>query len=1072
MGLLEVKKLAASLGGLIHGHDFQEASGTVLADFSASALDSTLATRGALGAAALLPGSARALASNGAAGSGSAATRAATGTALQTMTEFTIVELVSQSAWAASRGIIERSGVWGIRTVSNGQLLGTLTLGGVAQASIQTIAKTPVGVPTMVAYRFKEPFCEFWINGAPDIKSNPMTGSLSVVSTSVVTFGIQSGSTFQGSNQLHLIFNRALSGGELRELAATADITVDREGGVFFDFPQDAEPAVAATSMVGYEDVTGGKMREGESHRRTPNTALKYVPPGFPRYTGYTTVHVGGAVTWPTTSMDPNTDYLVIEDSPMTVPLQLIGGRNVVRIGGESAIPRNEPTGTLSAGIAAAADSTVTTAVTLTGPGIADVAVGQPYVIDPRNATLSETVTVTAVTSPTSFTVRRNYNANGLQGDNGGGPGGPAHSSGATIQRAKITGDGYGIFAKDWTGTLHIEGIEFTGAGVEQCIVIHNENVGAVAQVQNCLGSAHNLDWRNFHDAHPDGWQLSLGPATLLVDKVTLTTESNGLQWQPYNDAYSGTPWTGPPTWRLSRVNIKGTATARHLFFSQMWSARTGSPLLEPTPDHKFEQVYLQPPAARAGNTIYWDTAEGFMVGVPAMVENEPPGGDFVLTRSGGAYTSPGYARSRRRTSTMRAIELLGRPVIDASASPEDYADRSLAFGLETIMQVASRANSTKPAYHNGSKWVTSVDAPGNMAGLGAAAAVMARYLAGGPRGARGVAALDPLILVARKDLAYLQTISDLPTGGGINNTEFAVVPYGTITLALEGLVPRAEWEQYRDNYLTLAEHFHSGGFSPGGYSAGAEFGYYVNGNREYAEYGVYTLAAKFDPATWNSRVDAQWDYMHNPPLGTGGSPGGPVPFGWVETTVPTLPDGRDGAGYLRESHGAVILGNPPERAFWNIGSTVEKDATRETVNVGGLSKEYVGLSLNASTRSLLIAMGTGMSSTWIDRLIRSTNMMLNKLMEFTNTTSWVVDATYGSRHTANFTLTVGYHEILAFLGVRDGSDQATWSTRWAAYEAAKRGSQFRTPDGSSLYRDANYEIGSLLMSMPDYPWS
>lgn len=685
MGLAEVKTLALSLGGLIHGHDFQEASGTVLDDFSTSALDSTLGTRGALGAAPLLPDATSALQSNGAAGSGAAATRAATGTVLQTLTEFTIVMLVSQSAWAASRGIIERSNVWGVRTVSNGQLLGTLTLGGVAQTNIQTFGKTPLSTPTLVAYSFKSPFSQFWLNGAPDVKSNPMTGALSIVSTVAVTFGIQSGSTFQGSTQLSLIFNRELSGGEHRELAATADVSLDRLGGVFFDFPQDDEPVIASTPQVAYDHVAGGKMRAGEAYHLPAGTA-------------------------------------------------------------------------------------------------------------------------------------------------------------------------------------------------------------------------------------------------------------------------------------------------------------------------------------------------------------------------------------RRRMPTMRRLEALGRPVLDGSSTQDDWAARALGHGLERLMALAFRPNTTRATYRSASAWVGATgDQPGNFAGLGAMAAIMARYVTGGPRGLRGYASPDPLIQLARSDLAYLYGLSSLPTNYHMGSGDFSLCQFGQLVLALDGLIPRAEWEGYRDDYLAFIEYFAS--------TEGEET-YYVNGNREMAEHLMYVLGNLWDPVAWpDSRLDDHWDFVTAPLITANGAGG--LQMGFREIVAPVASNGSDGRGYLAENHG----GNAG-KGLWNWGGTVgpggSSDVLYETVDVDGLSKEYVNLATQFSTIAWLISRAHGLAGE--ARLERITNMMRNQVRVDTNTSTWVVDAAYGSRHVDDFTWNSSVDRALAFTGSRVDLSAAEMASQWTAFEA-KRRTDYRTPD-QGLYRDAPYEVGQVLQAHDDYPWS
>src|SRR5215213_5162221 len=99
----------------------------------------------------------------------------------------------------------------------------------------------------------------------------------------------------------------------------------------------------------------------------TAPTSLPWTPPGYPAYTGYTNLSISDANKSTLTSLAANTDYKITLTAPITTTLQIIGGRNVVLIGGDISNIRTQNTGTLGASMASAVDSTVTSTMTLAG---------------------------------------------------------------------------------------------------------------------------------------------------------------------------------------------------------------------------------------------------------------------------------------------------------------------------------------------------------------------------------------------------------------------------------------------------------------------------------------------------------------------------------------------------------------------------------------------------------------------------------------------------------------------------------------------------------------------------------
>jgi hypothetical protein len=122
----------------------------------------------------------------------------------------------------------------------------------------------------------------------------------------------------------------------------------------------------------------------------------------------------------------------------------------------------------------------------------------------------------------------------------------------------------YGVFAKNQTGTLHLEGLLLHGPGLAVGIAL-DQGAGATVQVQNTrVEVTHPLT-----DAvHPDVMQTWRGPYILRIDRLTGITTSGGLKFQPheYDVQRLG-------TWDLQNINLSG---GQYILWKNDWSLQTG----------------------------------------------------------------------------------------------------------------------------------------------------------------------------------------------------------------------------------------------------------------------------------------------------------------------------------------------------------------------------------------------------------------------------------------------------------------------------------------------------------------
>ena len=118
----------------------------------------------------------------------------------------------------------------------------------------------------------------------------------------------------------------------------------------------------------------------------------------------------------------------------------------------------------------------------------------------------------------------------------------------------------YGLYLKDQTGTVHLEGLSIHGRGIGQAVVLSEPN-GATVQLQHSrLETLHPVGY-----VHTDGIQSWSGPLRLRLFDVTIVTAGVGLQTQPHQ--------FGPQTidtWEYRRLNIRQTTAAAYALWKEL----------------------------------------------------------------------------------------------------------------------------------------------------------------------------------------------------------------------------------------------------------------------------------------------------------------------------------------------------------------------------------------------------------------------------------------------------------------------------------------------------------------------
>lgn len=181
-----------------------------------------------------------------------------------------------------------------------------------------------------------------------------------------------------------------------------------------------------------------------------------------------------------------------------------------------------------------------------------------------------------------------------------------------------------GLLLKDQTGTVHVEGLLIRGRDLSEGIQL-DQRRGATVQLQNIrVEGVHAIDQKRFSDNHPDVLQTYAGPAELRVDRLTGSTDYQGLFLNPreFSDRL-------PRRFDLRHVQIGGGPTSQYL----LWQAEK-FPL-------KVADVWVRPARGRPTAQVLWPSPREWR----GVKRGLPPDGDFVARDvPGTGYASPGYS--------------------------------------------------------------------------------------------------------------------------------------------------------------------------------------------------------------------------------------------------------------------------------------------------------------------------------------------------------------------------------------------------------------------------------------------
>ena len=184
-----------------------------------------------------------------------------------------------------------------------------------------------------------------------------------------------------------------------------------------------------------------------------------------------------------------------------------------------------------------------------------------------------------------------------------------------------------GLYLRDQSGTVHVEGLRITGAGLGEGINL-DQRQGAVVQLQNVrVDTVHG----SAAGHHADVIQTWAGPRQLRVDGLTGHTQYQGLFLLPQQ--FGTQPQ--PELMDLRRVDLHGEPSSTYLMWrdSLEWPMTLRDVWLSPRTPGLSPDLFLWPKGTGPGTQAWSSVAVG-----------APPGGEFVPPGAAGVgYVSPGY---------------------------------------------------------------------------------------------------------------------------------------------------------------------------------------------------------------------------------------------------------------------------------------------------------------------------------------------------------------------------------------------------------------------------------------------
>jgi hypothetical protein len=209
--------------------------------------------------------------------------------------------------------------------------------------------------------------------------------------------------------------------------------------------------------------------------------------------------------------------------------------------------------------------------------------------------------------------------------------------------------DNRGLYLKDQTGTVHVEGLLIDNSGGALSEGININAPKATIQLQNVrVEDVHAQDQVHYSDNHPDIVQTWGGAAALRIDRLSGTTDYQGL----FLDA----DWNSLDQVDLRNVNVAGFSSKPELARYLFWSDKAD------TSNLTMSNVWVKPGGNSLANSVWPDVDAGgsdtaMIDGVTSTVSwpassyihgaingGTPATGDFVPAGTAGTgYVSPGY---------------------------------------------------------------------------------------------------------------------------------------------------------------------------------------------------------------------------------------------------------------------------------------------------------------------------------------------------------------------------------------------------------------------------------------------
>jgi hypothetical protein len=208
-------------------------------------------------------------------------------------------------------------------------------------------------------------------------------------------------------------------------------------------------------------------------------------------------------------------------------------------------------------------------------------------------------------------------------------------SFGERNEEGKLRKSRRAVYIQGQTGTLHIEGLLISGAGLHEGFNIAEREPGCVVQLQNIrCETVHG----SFSKNHADVIQSWAGPAELRIDGLTAFTDYQGFFLLPNQHFALDKGGFLPTKWDFRRINLVGTELSAYLLWcpdNPGFPIEVANVWVKPASKKKGDRdAFLWPKPKAKGDTMWEKVKEGL-----------PPDGDFVPEGAAGlGYVSPGYA--------------------------------------------------------------------------------------------------------------------------------------------------------------------------------------------------------------------------------------------------------------------------------------------------------------------------------------------------------------------------------------------------------------------------------------------